>query len=190
MAFTSKYFYYTFLLLFFIFIISEIYITIKASRNSIGKNKGDKGSLYIIIIGVYLIIVINFFWSFSNISLPSYFEIIGLLMIILGVFIRVYSVVILGKAFTLNVSIGNKQKIIKSGIYRFIRHPSYLGSIITILGISIFIRNLVNILITLFILILIYGYRIKIEEKALIKVFGDDYVQYKKETKYIFPKIL
>ena len=111
-------------------------------------------------------------------------------MILVGIFIRNYSVYLLSKGFTLSVYVGKNQKVIKRGFYKYIRHPAYLGGIISIIGITVTFRNIFNIFFSILVLIIIYGYRIKVEEEALVRNLGKEYIKYKDETKIIFPKIL
>lgn len=189
-TFTSNFYYYCFIIAFSIFVILEIFIYWKSRKNSIGKYKGDKGSFYLIVFGIWFIMSMNFYWVIINKLLPGYVEVVGIFMILIGVCIRVYSVLLLSKEFTLSVCVGSNQKIMKKGFYKYIRHPAYLGSIISIIGITISFRNIFNIFFSIVVLTIIYGYRIKVEEEALIKNLGEEYIKYKYETKTIIPKIL
>ncbi|MGL5416378.1 MAG: methyltransferase family protein [Clostridium sp.] len=188
--FTSTWIFYSFIIAFCIFIISEFYISNKTRRNSEKKIEKDGGSFYVIIFCTWFIVALNFYTKIEQRLLISIFQYIGVIMMLIGIIIRVYSVKLLDKAFTLHVCTGDNQKIIKRGIYKLVRHPAYLGSVITMIGMSMALRNEINLAITIIILILMYGYRIKIEEKALISRFGEDYLEYKKETRFIIPKIL
>ena len=75
----------------------------------------------------------------------------------------------------------NTQKIIDKGVYQYIRHPQYIGLIITNISAILIIQNMqfviLDILSILFAIILM-----KEEEKELIRLFGDEYNQYKKRT--------
>lgn len=189
-TFTNNFYYYCFVIAFSVFVLSEIFIYWKSRKNSIGKYKGDRGSLYLIVFGVWFIISMNFYWTIINKLLPEYVELVGIFMILVGIFIRNYSVHLLSKGFTLSVYVGKNQKVIKRGLYKYIRHPAYLGGIISIIGITVTFRNIFNIFFSILVLIIIYGYRIKVEEEALVRNLGKEYIKYKDETKIIFPKIL
>ena len=78
------------------------------------------------------------------------------------------------------------QKLVTSGVYRYIRHPMYLGEFGKNIGVPLFFNSMmgmvVMILANLFLLI-----RIEIEEEMLIKEFGEEYMEYRKRTKKLIP---
>jgi protein-S-isoprenylcysteine O-methyltransferase Ste14 len=78
------------------------------------------------------------------------------------------------------------QNLLTDGIYKYIRHPLYLGEILRNIGIAVFFTSIYGFLIILlssfFLLV-----RIEIEEKMLISAFGKNYIHYKKKTRKIFP---
>jgi protein-S-isoprenylcysteine O-methyltransferase Ste14 len=67
----------------------------------------------------------------------STFANLGAILIMVGICIRLWAVVVLGKHFSLVVSVDSTQSIIQNGPYRVIRHPSY-----TTLGLFILLSNL------------------------------------------------
>jgi protein-S-isoprenylcysteine O-methyltransferase Ste14 len=179
---------------FVIWIISEIAITLLTSFKSFikhtNKKSHDKGSLFLIIFGVWFCICISFFIrSQSNLLLPNFFFWIGIVLMLLGIFLRCLSVWTLRKFFSLSVTIESGQDIVQKGPYKYLRHPAYTGGIITLLGMPVSLRSIVAIFIVAITLAVIYGYRITIEEKALSKCFGEKYLKYCKSTWKIIPWI-
>lgn len=159
-------------------------------KNSQSKSKSDRGSMLFIIVGFWMAILLNpICINIFSFVFPVRFFWIGVVITLIGVCIRVYSVWTLRNFFTLNVQIANEQKIIKDGPYKHIRHPSYTGSILTLLGISISFRSPFGIIATIIISALVYGFRIQIEEKALEKSFGLSYEDYEKQTWRLIPHI-
>jgi len=79
-------------------------------------------------------------------------------------------------------------RLIKHGIYKHIRRPAYLGTLLFSIGISLIFSSLYGFLLML-ILFPSYLYRIRIEESVLLKEFGDEYREYMKKTKKIIPLI-
>ena len=88
----------------------------------------------------------------------------------------------------------SKLKIIKDhqllmdGIYKYIRHPLYLGEILRNLGIALLLSSFYGVLIiglSSFFLLM----RVEIEEKMLISAFGKYYKEYKKKTKKLVPYV-
>lgn len=74
------------------------------------------------------------------------------------------------------------------GIYRYIRHPQNLGEFLLFLALPFIINTLFLIIWMLIVIIILLPLLIYIEEKDLIKRFGDSYLMYKRNTGAIFPK--
>jgi len=114
---------------------------------------------------------------------------LGLFLIISGVVIRIAAIRTLGNFFTVNLAIHNDHQLIKKGLYKFIRHPSYTGSLLSFVGLGVSFNNWLS-LVVIFIPILIsFLYRIKVEEKLMLQQFGSEYINYQKNTKRIIPLI-
>ncbi|MEQ2490225.1 methyltransferase family protein [Blautia obeum] len=99
-----------------------------------------------------------------------------------------YSYITLKKAFTLNVQISKEQQLITNGMYKFVRHPAYTGSILSLLGVSIALKNIPAILIVAICSFVCYQIRINVEEAVLQKYFKE-YNLYKEKTYKLFPYI-
>jgi protein-S-isoprenylcysteine O-methyltransferase Ste14 len=82
------------------------------------------------------------------------------------------------------------QKVVDHGPYRYIRHPSYLGLFLIVIGIGLALHSWAGILVLLVMNGVAFGYRMHVEEKVLVSELGDDYVQYIKRTKRLIPYIL
>jgi protein-S-isoprenylcysteine O-methyltransferase Ste14 len=82
------------------------------------------------------------------------------------------------------------QTIIRKGPYRYVRHPSYTGAIMIFTGIGLAILSWGAVLVLLLASCVVYGYRIHVEEKALVAKFGDEYTAYVKEMKMLIPFVL
>ncbi len=115
--------------------------------------------------------------------------IVGICMIVLGIFLRVWAIRTLGKYFTATVVLQQKQTLITSGPYRIVRHPSYLGAFLSIVGCAVFLNAYLSIIIAAILMCFSYIIRIRAEEKALIQYFGNDYLQFSKKTNRLFPLI-
>ncbi|MBW9146649.1 isoprenylcysteine carboxylmethyltransferase family protein [Clostridium sp. CM027] len=184
----------TFQVVFIFFLISEIFIwcfTSWISRKHSGeKQNGDKGSYFLLVAGFVSIIFLNLVCRKQiHFILPMLFFWIGIFFIIIGVLFRSYSVWTLRNFFTLSVQVNSTQKIIQTGPYKYLRHPSYSGSILSLIGITLSFRSFEGVIGTLIIIVVIYGYRITIEETILEKTFKETYKDYKDNTYRIIPFI-
>ncbi|RII33046.1 isoprenylcysteine carboxylmethyltransferase family protein [Clostridium chromiireducens] len=182
-----------FQVVFILYIMAEVFIfsyTSLQNRKNLNKKKGDKGSCLVLVLGIIAIIFLNLFCKKNYLLILSELMFwIGCVVIIVGIILRLYSVLTLGKSFTVSVQVDLNQKIIQTGPYKYIRHPAYSGSILSLIGIAFAFRSIIGIIETIIIIAAIYGYRIKIEEKILESNFKTDYQEYKTNTKRIIPFI-
>lgn len=127
--------------------------------------------------------------QYLQIKLPSAVAWSGIILLYFGIVLRVYSVWTLRKFFTVSVEIKTGHEIIRKGPYQYVRHPSYSGSILSLIGMQIGLRSLIGFIISLALAILAYSYRIHVEEATMAGNFGTEYQNYKKATKRIIPFI-
>lgn len=120
----------------------------------------------------------------------SYGDGIGIMMILGGLIFRIYAIRKLGKYFSNAAEIKTEHILYDKGIYGEIRHPSYTGAIICIIGTIVFLHAWHTMGISLAIIFFAYSYRIKKEEKNLTKYFGQNYKIYCQHTGSLFPKLI
>jgi protein-S-isoprenylcysteine O-methyltransferase len=119
--------------------------------------------------------------------LPKIIFRFGLSLLVLGLLLRWYSIIHLGRFFTVNVAIAKDHQLVESGPYHFIRHPSYTGSLLAALGFSLSIHNWASLLIVFVPIAAVTLWRIHIEEQALSSTFGQAYRDYACRTKRLIP---
>jgi protein-S-isoprenylcysteine O-methyltransferase Ste14 len=154
-------------------------------------NRKDRGSGLFIFFIIFLSIITAILFAGAGIAmLPSWFFYPGIIVMILGIIFRQWSIAVLGRFFSGTVSTQEGQKVVENGPYKYIRHPSYTGALLILIGIGLALQSWGAVITLVFLFSLAYGYRIHIEEKVLIKELGDPYVEYKKRTKRIIPYII
>ena len=79
-------------------------------------------------------------------------------------------------------------KVVINGAFRYVRHPLYLASILTYLGLAISTLSLISVALFLGIFIF-YNYIASYEEKLLEVKFGEEYKKYKEKTGKWLPRI-
>ncbi|AZA78615.1 isoprenylcysteine carboxylmethyltransferase family protein [Chryseobacterium sp. G0186] len=114
---------------------------------------------------------------------------LGEAFILIGMIFRFIIIRSLGKYFTVDVTIRQDHKIKKEGFYRYLRHPSYAFSLLTSLGLGLYLNNWLSMVFAFVPPFLAFAYRIKIEEQALVEQFGEEYLEYRKKTKKLIPFI-
>jgi len=171
-------------------VISEVIllILVRSKNNSINR---DEGSIVKLNATIYICVALGVILGFLGIGHIRGFGFIipwmGLCLIVIGLIIRWVSILTLRKYFTTNVVIQSDHRIIKSGIYRVVRHPSYSGSIISFFGLGLVFVNWLSIIILVVPITVAFMKRIKIEERALENAFGEEYIVYCKSTWCLLP---
>jgi protein-S-isoprenylcysteine O-methyltransferase Ste14 len=179
-------------------LISEIFIFFytRSKQNRTEKiDTRDLGTKWLLYLNFVFCLIISFLcisqkapFCIRELTLPAYFAKIGMLITAVGICIRIKAVLTLKKAFTLNVQISKEQQLITNGMYKFVRHPAYTGSILSLLGVSIALKNIPAILIVAICSFVCYQIRINVEEAVLQKYFKE-YNLYKEKTYKLFPYI-
>ncbi|MFN0013971.1 MAG: methyltransferase family protein [Saprospiraceae bacterium] len=106
----------------------------------------------------------------------------GFGLIVGGLALRIWAIGTLGAAFTSTVQILQEHRLITTGPYRIVRHPSYLGAYLVFLGGAVFLQAWVGLIVSAVCMGVAYGIRIPAEERALEANFGDEWRAYRKRT--------
>ena len=156
--------------------------------------RSDRGSKIVVIASITLGIVAAFWATFR---LPRFamgpewkvLFFLGIAVWLAGILFRFYSMRVLGRFFTYDVAISQGQHVVEIGPYRVVRHPSYLGGLIASLGLGMTMTNWAALLLPLCCSLIGYGYRIPIEERALVQGLGEEYRRYMKRTWRLVPYV-
>jgi len=105
-----------------------------------------------------------------------------------GLTIRIWSMRVLGRDYTRALRTRDDQTVVDRGPYRVVRHPGYLGSILVWGGSRLALNWLVAAA-TVVVLVAVYAYRIRAEERMLADRFGDQYRTYQARTSRLVPFI-
>lgn len=148
----------------------------------------DRTSLLIIRVLGFLAIAITLICRYLNLLItPASIQYLGLLLIPLGLALREWAIIKLGRFFSRTVQLEVGHKIITDGPYRWIRHPSYTGMLLIYLGIAFAIGTWLGVFVAFGLMLGAIMYRISIEEKVLIEAFGTAYQDYMQRTWRLFP---
>ncbi len=115
---------------------------------------------------------------------------VGIALMAAGLVLRQWAIAVLGRFFTLTVRVQSDHTLVESGPYRLVRHPSYTGLLLVILGIPLALQTWIGVLLNLVVFGLVFGYRIYVEERALKSRLGESYVSYSKRTKRLIPYLI
>jgi len=110
----------------------------------------------------------------------------GTIITLMGLGFAVWARVHLGKYWSSMPAIREDHKLIRTGPYRFVRHPIYTGVQVGIAGTAIIIGMSLG-LIVFFLIMVVYLWKIRMEENYLSEEFGEEYARYKKEVPALIP---
>lgn len=146
---------------------------------------------YIISLAIFVLYFGNFI-DFALLPINIYFRFVaGGVLILIGFALFFQAHKHLGKNWdhTIEDKFSKDKKFVRTGPYRYIRHPIYSASLVSLLGFGVLSANWLLFGIPFLILILFYSRKIPQEEKSLIKNFGKPYMEYMKETGSLIPKM-
>ncbi len=145
---------------------------------------GDLGQIILLIIFLIIWISDSFFLEYSTLSLDTISNMVRIvigfpILIISGIFAKFGLGIIFGE-------VRKKPKIIEKGVFKIVRHPIYLGSILLYLGLTILTCSIASAVLWI-IIVIFYYYISKYEEKLLLEEFGIDYKNYMGRVPMLIP---
>ena len=120
-------------------------------------------------------------------TLPGFTAWVGLALLWSGIGLRLWSFRTLGRYFTFIVQTTPDQPVISDGPYRVIRHPSYAGLLLVIMGVGVLIGNWWSLISLTIAVACGLVFRIRVEERALLQDLGSPYRTYAASHKRLIP---
>ncbi|WP_175998018.1 methyltransferase family protein [Burkholderia stabilis] len=185
-----------FLAVFIIWIVTEVVLSsIKREKHrpeTGGGHRADRNTLRIIwtvtVSANTIAAIVAVLTNVPIVSAPG-FRYVGIAIMVLGLALRIASIVSLGRMFTYNVAIRDGHQLVTSGLYRFVRHPSYSGLLIIFIGYGLGLNNWLSLVIAFMPVFWAIMRRTAVEESVLEDQFGDVYREYKKRIARFVPWI-
>jgi protein-S-isoprenylcysteine O-methyltransferase len=183
-----------------IFFASEVLLTVTRRSRSKTGTKQDKSTLGMIwvVIGVSLVAGIfvsrsallwdKGLWMFDLPSGPAV-TVAAVMLFAAGLILRWWAIVILGRFFTVDVTIERDHELVERGPFRWVRHPSYTGVLLAFFGWALTLRNWAAMAVVLVPIFLAFWRRMNVEEDALRGALGEKYVAYTRRTKRLVPGV-
>ena len=106
-----------------------------------------------------------------------------------GLAVRIWAIVVLGQSFRTTVEVDTGQRVVDRGPYRWVRHPSYTGILLLMVGLSLVYGNWPALAVLLVLPAGVLIHRIFVEEAALTEVIGRAYTDYAARTKRLVPGV-
>jgi protein-S-isoprenylcysteine O-methyltransferase Ste14 len=152
----------------------------------------ETSSFYWLVLSYYggvvfsLLDATTFHWTTISRSLSSVCY-VGIPFLVVGIAVRIVARVTLGKQFSGHVQTTESHRLITSGIYGSIRHPAYLGYLCLLIGFPVCFGSIGGFGCAVVSGIPALIYRIRVEETALLRWFGEEYQQYQERTSRLVP---
>ena len=150
----------------------------------------DAGTLKLVLMAAYASLFVAVFLAVrddGNFVTQSPVSILGLAMIVVGIAIRAWAIATLRHYFTVNVTLREGHRLIRSGPYRLVRHPSYTGALLSFYGFAIAVENLWAALVVVVPITYAFFVRMRVEEGVLRSAFPDEYPAYERATRRLVP---
>lgn len=177
-----------------LFPVSEMTLAvIKRSRGRMAKSE-DRGSMRLlwlsIVVGIVLANAAQLVPA-AQITVPKpVLNAVALVLMLAGLGIRWAAILTLGRLFTVDVAIHSDHAVVDTGLYRFLRHPSYTGLVLAFLGFGLFSGNWLSIAGLLVPITFGVLNRVAREERPLLGSLGPAYASYCARTKRFIPWLL
>ena len=111
----------------------------------------------------------------------------GLVVLWCGVALRLWSFRTLGRYFTFTVQTSPDQPVITAGPYGVVRHPSYAAILLAVIGIGLLLTNWLSLVVLVAGTACGLAFRIRVEERALLRDIGEPYRRYAETHKRLIP---
>ncbi len=172
----------------------EVYLLVRDRVRSKGRTDHDAGTRAIIRVVIYATFISGIAAAYKVPALAvtsgdGWALTVGVTLMWLGLIIRVWAVVSLGRAFRTTVEVDAEQMIVTTGPYRWVRHPAYTGLLILLAGFGLSLANWLSLAVFVALPTIAVLRRIKVEEAELTRVLGDRYKTYQIGTKHLIPGV-
>ena len=179
------------LYLLFFYWLFETYVSLSRRSPQPERDATDQGSLRLIwnVVGACVLITVLGVRFLPQLQwqMPDWLHHLSVGIFLIGMSWRWHSILYLGRYFTVDVSVAPRQPVIDTGPYRWIRHPSYLGSLLMFIGTGLAFAHPVALVFMLVPPTLVFLHRIRIEERLLLQKLGAPYRSYVARTKRLVP---
>ena len=172
------------------FAVSEVSIRLRSARGQEGE-RVDRGSIVAVVAGIAGGVLVAV-WSATaapGTTIPGGWTpfVVGLVLMWLGIALREWAVWTLGRFFTVVVRVAAEQTVVDRGPYRWVRHPSYTGLLLTLLGLGLALGSWLSVLALVALPTAGLVVRIRVEEQALLAALGEPYRAYAAHRRRLVP---
>jgi protein-S-isoprenylcysteine O-methyltransferase Ste14 len=174
------------------FALSEVSIRLRSARHQEG-SRVDGGSIVAVVaaLAVGVLVAVWVAGAVPATAIPGGWApfAVGLVLMWLGIALRQWAVWTLGRFFTVVVRVTDEQTVVDRGPYAWVRHPSYTGLLLTLLGLGLALGNWLSVLALVVVPTIGLVVRIRVEERALLTALGEPYRAYAEHRRRLLPGV-
>jgi protein-S-isoprenylcysteine O-methyltransferase Ste14 len=111
----------------------------------------------------------------------------GITLVAVGISLRAWSISTLGRFFQYRIEVQPGHQVVTGGPYRYVRHPSYTGVALVVIGIALAAGDVVGLAAALVLAAAGLSVRIRAEERQLIEALGPEYEKFSARRKRLIP---
>ena len=179
------------LLLGVVYLISELLLTVTRRSRSRTGTKQDRSTLLVVWLVIMVSVAAGIYvakhWPAAALPHHRSFMFAGVALFVIGLFLRWWAIITLGRFFTVDVAIEPDHELIESGPFRMVRHPSYTGVLLAFVGLALTLGNWAALLAILVPIGAAFIHRMNVEENALSGALGPQYTDYMRRTNRLVP---
>jgi protein-S-isoprenylcysteine O-methyltransferase Ste14 len=175
-----------------IWVVGERILTFRDLRSGAWRSRQDRGSYFVVVAGVVSGFGVALLLAFREVLIlpaPIVWLVIGLVIAWAGLLLRLWAVVALGRSFTTTVLVRSDQRVVTTGPYRLVRHPSYLGLLVLFFGLGLALGDVASVAALVVLPAIGLVRRIAVEEAALQAGLGDAYGEYARGRARLIPGV-
>lgn len=174
-----------------VYLISEVLLTVTRRSRSQTGTKQDRSTLrvlwLVIMVSVAAGIYAAMHWPATALPYGRTLTAVGVVLFVVGLLLRWWAIIVLGRFFTVDVTIEKDHELVERGPFRVVRHPSYTGVLLAFVGFALTLHNWAAFLIMLVPISAAFVRRMNVEEEALSRALGSRYADYMRRTKRLVP---
>jgi protein-S-isoprenylcysteine O-methyltransferase len=167
--------------------LTEVFLRQGATARSLKTTAADQGTTPLIFGSYAVVVALLLFPRLPGAVLPCAMAWTGAGVALCGLLLRWWAMIVLGRFYTRTLTTTAGQRVVTGGPYRWVRHPGYLGSLLTWLGGAAASSNLLVFILVLAVLLWAYTRRIVAEEAMLAESLGAAYTQYQQKSWQLVP---
>jgi len=173
------------------FLVSEFLLTVTRRSRSKTGTRQDQSTLGVLWLVITASVVAGVYCArycpAAKIPNGQVVALVGVVLFALGILLRWWAILVLGRFFTVDVTIERDHELVERGPFRVLRHPSYAGVLLAFVGFALSLLNWAALLVVLLPISAAFVHRMNVEEKALTDALGSTYTEYMSRTKRLVP---